>query len=115
MLEASFDQLPQAVSQLYSKLENIERLLLDGSNQTSPEPEQPLTIKEAGELLKLSIPTLYGYVQRAEIPVCKRGKRLYFSKQELLQWIKDGRKKTHVETAKEAEQYLTQKKGGKSC
>jgi len=61
--------------------------------------------------LNLSVPTLYGYTQRAEIPVCKRGKRLYFSKQSLFEWIKDGRKKTLAETASEAETYL-KKKGG---
>jgi len=77
-----------------------------------PESEQLLTIQQAGEILNLSVPTLYGYVHRAEIPVCKRGKRLYFSKQELLEWIKQGRKKTFAETTVEAEYYL-KNKGGK--
>lgn len=80
-------------------------------NTTQPEPEQLLTVQQAAELLNLSVPTLYGYTQRAEIPVCKRGKRLYFSKQSLFEWIKDGRKKTLAETASEAENYL-KKKGG---
>lgn len=62
-------------------------------NTNQPEPEQLLTVQQAAELLNLSVPTLYGYTQRAEIPVCKRGKRLYFSKQSLFEWIKDGRKK----------------------
>ena len=80
-------------------------------NTNQPEPEQLLTVQQAAELLNLSVPTLYGYTQRAEIPVCKRGKRLYFSKQSLFEWIKDGRKKTLAETATEAENYL-KKKGG---
>ena len=80
-------------------------------NTNQPEPEQLLTVQQAAELLNLSVPTLYGYTQRAEIPVCKRGKRLYFSKQSLFEWIKDGRKKTLAETASEAENYL-KKKGG---
>lgn len=80
-------------------------------NTTQTEPEQLLTVQQAAELLNLSVPTLYGYTQRAEIPVCKRGKRLYFSKQSLFEWIKDGRKKTLAETASEAETYL-KKKGG---
>ena len=80
-------------------------------NTNQPEPEQLLTVQQAAELLNLSVPTLYGYTQRAEIPVCKRGKRLYFSKQSLFEWIKDGRKKTLAETASEAEAYL-KKKGG---
>ena len=80
-------------------------------NTNQLEPEQLLTVQQAAELLNLSVPTLYGYTQRAEIPVCKRGKRLYFSKQSLFEWIKDGRKKTLAETASEAEQYLKTKKG----
>jgi len=80
-------------------------------NTNQPEPEQLLTVQQAAELLNLSVPTLYGYTQRAEIPVCKRGKRLYFSKQSLFEWIKQGRKKTLAETASEAEQYLKTKKG----
>jgi excisionase family DNA binding protein len=67
-----------------ARLSNIEILLLDikhGSKsiQDTTEPDQILSIKEAAEFIKLSVPTLYRYVQRAEIPVNKRGKSLYFS------------------------------------
>jgi excisionase family DNA binding protein len=70
---------------------------------------QFLTIKEAADFLNLTVPTLYGYVHRAEIPVCKRGKRLYFPKQDLTKWINDGRKKTVVEVSQEANLYLERK------
>ena len=109
MNEITFEQLPKAVSQLYDKLNSIERLLLDKSNEPQPEPEQLLTIQQAGEFLKLKVPTLYGLVQRAEIPVCKRGKRLYFSKQELIEWIKAGRKISLAETESEAINYINKK------
>ena len=75
------------------------------------ESEQLLTIQQAGELLNLSVATLYGYTQRAEIPVCKKAKRLYFSKKDLLEWIKQGRKKTVEELKNEAETTL-KKRGG---
>jgi excisionase family DNA binding protein len=99
-----------------ARLNNIETLLLDlkhtpKEQDERTEPEQLLTVQQAAELLNLSVPTLYGYSQRAEIPVCKRGKRLYFSKQSLFEWIKDGKKKTLAETASEAEKYLKTKKG----
>ena len=81
------------------------------SNPNQPEADQLLTVQQAAEILCLSVPTLYGLTQRAEIPVCKRGKRLYFSKQELTNWIKAGRKKTLAETASEANQYIKNKKG----
>ncbi len=94
MTELTFDKLPQAVSQLFEKLNSIEQILLSQGNNTQPETDQLLTIKQAGEFISLSVPTIYGLVQRAAIPVSKQGKRLYFSKQELTDWIKSGRKLT---------------------
>lgn len=99
-----------------ARLNNIETLLLDLKHTPKEQGEQSetdelLTVQQAAELLNLSVPTLYGYTQRAEIPVCKRGKRLYFSKQSLFEWIKQGRKKTLAETASEAESYLKKKEG----
>ena len=105
----SFEQLPNAVFQLYEKLNNIENLLLNKTNQ--PETDQLLTIQEAGELIKLSVPTLYGYVSRNAIPFSKKGKRLYFSRLELMDWVKTGRKKTIAEIQSEANTYLKSKRG----
>lgn len=64
--------------------------------------KEPLSVQEAAELLKLSVATVYALVQKAAIPVSKRGKRLYFSKQELLEWIQQGRKATHAELQQRA-------------
>lgn len=98
--------------ELETLIENSIRKVLSGQTATTPtETDQQLTIKQAGDFLNLSVHTLYGYVHRADIPVCKRGKRLYFSKQELTDWIRAGRKKTFTETAIEAQQYLLTKKG----
>lgn len=113
MEQLSFEQLPQAVALLFHKLDSIERLLLEKSNEPQPDADQLLTIQQAGELLNLSVPTLYGHVQRAAIPVCKKGKRLYFSKQELTEWIRQGRKKTISEIGSEADNYLLRQKKGR--
>jgi len=100
-----------------ARLSNIENLLLDlkhsekGVNQS--QVDQLLTIKEAAEVLHLSVPTIYGYVSRNEIPFSKRpnSKRLWFSKQDLTNWIKEGRKKTISEIASEASSYVKIKRG----
>ncbi len=107
MTEITFENLPHAVSELSTKLDNIERLLSNRNNQ--PETDQLLTIQEVGLLIKLSVPTLYGYVSRNDIPFSKKGKRLYFSKQELMDWVKTGRKKTIAEINSEANTYLKKK------
>ena len=108
----TFDQLPQAVALLSNKLENIERLLLERQSTETPDLIDLLTIQQAAELISLSVPTIYGLVSRSEIPVSKKGKRLYFSKQELLDWIKSGRKKTNAEISAEATGHVSKNKRG---
>lgn len=105
----TFEQLPQAVSLLHDKLNHIEQLLKEGNNQPASADEL-LSISEAAKFLNLSVPTLYGKVSRKEIPVNKQGKRLYFYRSELADWIKAGRKKTIVEIRQEAEQYIIARK-----
>ena len=78
------------------------------TNQT----EQLLTIQEAAEFLSLTVPTMYSKVSKGELPVMKRSKRLYFSRTELLEYLKAGRKKSNAEIEQEAEAYLLNKKKG---
>ena len=73
--------------------------------------EQLLTIQEAAEFLSLSVPTLYSKVSKGELPVMKRSKRLYFSRTELLDYLKVGRKKSNAEIEQEAKAYLKNKGG----
>jgi excisionase family DNA binding protein len=98
-----------------ARLSNIETLLLDIKHARKEQGEQPeadqlLTIQEAAEFLKLTVPTIYSKVSKGELPVMKRSKRLYFSRTELLDYLKAGRKKTTSEIAAEAEQYVNGKK-----
>ena len=45
-------------------------------------------------MLCLTVPTIYGFTQRNEIPFNKKGKRLIFIKQQIIDWVKEGRRKT---------------------
>lgn len=94
------------------RLSGIENLLLDFKNQpqkvaTNEEPEQFLSVQETAQFLNLTVPTIYSKVSKRELPVMKRGKRLYFSSTELLEYIKEGRKKSYAEIEQEAANYLT--------
>ncbi len=109
MQTITFEQLPQAVSQLYDKLSNIEDLLREAKTPAIKQ-DQLLTISEAAKFLNLSVPTIYGKVSRQEIPVNKQGKRLYFYRSELADWIKQGRKKTTAEIRQEAEETIIVRK-----
>lgn len=79
---------------------------------TTDQPEQLLTIQEAAEFLSLTVPTMYSKVSKGELPVMKRSKRLYFSRTELLEYLKDGRKKSNAEIEQEAKAYLLNNKKG---
>ena len=90
---------------------NILKAVKEGQTP-SDRPEQLLTVQEAAEFLKLTVPTIYSKVSNGELPVMKRSKRLYFSSTELMAYIKEGRKKSNAEIEQEAEAYLSNKKKG---
>lgn len=54
-------------------------------------------------------PTVYGWVHQSLIPHHKKGKKLFFLKSEIDNWLKSGRKKTLSEIASEANAYLGKK------
>lgn len=103
MKQFTFEDLPNIIGKLFVKLDKIEKLLKERKINDSDKNEELLTIEGAAELLKLSVATIYTKVCKNEIPVNKQGKRLYFYRAELLDWIKSGRIKTIVEMKQEVE------------
>ena len=99
-----------------ARLSSIENLILDLKQPTKVEPtkqrEQLLTVQEAAKFLNLTVPTIYSKVSKGELPVMKRSKRLYFSSTELMEYLKEGRKKSNAEIEQEAEAYLSDTKKG---
>lgn len=110
MNKLSFEELPQAVTEIFAKLTTIEQILTTNHGKTSNVVDELLTIQQAAELLSLSVPTLYGYVHRQEIPNHKNKKRLYFMRAELMEWVKNGRRKTVEEINASAEILLKKRK-----
>tara|TARA_R110000803_G_scaffold75179_2_gene139497 strand:+ start:1528 stop:1872 length:345 start_codon:yes stop_codon:yes gene_type:complete len=109
----TFDLLPQAVTQLTNEVSDLKRLIIKNQEHTPTEQlEQLLTIQEAAEFLKLTVPTIYSKVSKGELPVMKRSKRLYFSSTELMEYLKGGRKKSNAEIEQEAEAYMSTKEKG---
>ena len=52
--------------------------------------EDILNAKQAAKLLDLSPATIYGKTHRNEIPFFKQGKKLLFSREVLIEWLKKG-------------------------
>jgi len=76
----TFNDLPEAVTRLTDEVSKIKHLLIQKQVSPTKEAEKLLTIKEASEFLKLTVPTIYSKVSKNELPYMKQGKRLYFSK-----------------------------------
>lgn len=91
MEKITFEQLPETVALLLEKVERIETLLLE---QPESHTDDLLNIRQAAKFLDLAVATVYSKVCRKELPVNKKGKRIYFYRSELTEWIKKGRKQT---------------------
>ena len=74
-------------------------------------PSQPeiLTIEQTSKLLNLAKPTIYTLTSKCKIPHFKKGKKLYFKRSELMEWIEGGKQKTISDERKEMDDYLTKK------
>ncbi len=84
-------------------------------NEPKSESDEIGGIDLAIELTGLAKPTIYGLVSDSKIPVMKRGKKLYFSRREILDWLKQGRRKTQSEIQAEAIEFATKRKSGISA
>nr|WP_295877368.1 helix-turn-helix domain-containing protein [uncultured Chitinophaga sp.] len=107
ILQLDSDQLQRIVQNA------VRNALTDQSKPAmvpTDETKDLLTINEASSFINLAKPTIYGLVGQSKIPCMKRGKRLYFSRQELTTWIKSGRKKTAQDIEAEADNYLSGKR-----
>ena len=113
MDNVTFNDLPKVVTLLTKEVSELKRLLIDNQEQKQAQKEERLlNVQEAAQFLNLTVPTIYSKVSKAELPYMKRGKRLYFSSTELMDYLRDGRKKSNAEIQHEVESYLSNNKKG---
>ncbi len=98
----------------------IETALLNGQfshDQTEAGDEEILIMKSADvcKYLKMKISTLYQLTHKNEIPYNKKGKTLYFRKDDIDKWLSEGRQRTNCEQnyAREIRISLADKKRNK--
>ena len=85
---------------MFDKLTAIESLLV----ATQP---KPLTLKEAAEFLDFSRSYLYRLTSQGRVPCYKpEGKRVYFDRAELVNWLKRNRNRTQEEIEETAASYI---------
>lgn len=84
--------------------ESLRKVLSEKVKDKSNHIEDVLTVSQASAYLCLAKQTLYGLTSRNQIPHFKRGKKLYFKKSLLEEWITQGRKITISELKQKLEQ-----------
>lgn len=84
--------------------ENILKAI--NPSKTSDE-DAYLSIEEVTKIIHLSKATIYGLTHQNKIPFLKKGKRLYFLKSEILQWIQTGKQESKSEIEIRANEYLS--------
>ena len=105
----TFEGLPTAISSLAEEVKQIKALLLETA--TKEGGDSILTIQETSEFLHVKKQTLYSYVSKGLIPHHKRAGRLYFLKNELIDWVKAGNKRS-FDVEAEAKRIISKRKGG---
>ena len=96
--KVSFDELPQAVAYLTEKVEELSVMVSKLQPVQTPQERKPIEVDMACTILKKAKPTIYNLVRKGVLPAYKKGKKLYFYEDELLQWIETGRKETSQQT-----------------
>jgi excisionase family DNA binding protein len=104
----TFNNLPEAITLLLEEVKGIKELLKN--HKQAEQPDEIMTIEEAATFTKLTKTTIYSKVSDGTIPSNKRGGRLYFSKDELTNWIKGGKKKTIWDIEAQAAEYIKGKR-----
>jgi len=101
---------------IIEKLNNIEHLLLEirhgqrGTINSKSHDVEFMNVTQVAEYLSLAKQTIYALVHKMKIPNYKQGKRLYFKKADIDEWLSKNRRKTNEEIEQEATDYLIRKK-----
>lgn len=100
--------LHMLLEELIKKIsERVSENVLQSINTSVPIEEPTFfDIDEASNFIKLTKSTVYGLVHQNKIPYIKKGKRLYFVKADLLDWINSGKQTTKSELEMKADAYL---------
>ena len=105
----TFDELPSAVSLITKELGELKQLLLQKQFHTSSAQQDGLlNTEEAAKFLKLAVSTIYNLSSKGELPVMKRGKRLYFSTADLNDYVRQGLRRSNDQIETDAIEHLSQ-------
>ena len=97
----TFEQLPKAVSELTNQVMELRNMVAALKPAAPDDKHRIVEIDGACQITRKAKPTIYTLARKGLIPAYKRGKKLYFYEDELLQWIESGRKPAQALTFQE--------------
>ena len=100
---------------LNERLERIENLLQkiynrDFVSKPIDEPSKIMTTKTVAAYLSVTTSCIYKLTSSREIPHSKRGKRLYFQKNEIDNWVMENKCLTNKDIKDMADDYLSKRR-----
>lgn len=110
----TFDNLPEAVTQLLQEVSYIKNYLLNQAatpaetKQLTPDGDF-LTVSEVSQMLRISKGAVYNMTSTRQIPFFKKCGRVYFDRNEIDEWIRQDRFKTIKQLQAEVEMDIRKK------
>lgn len=111
MVKPTFESLPDLVSDINQKIDRLEKLI-SSTIISSDDSNQVFDVNQAAKFLNLSVNALRGKIQRKVIPYSKSGRRIFFIKATLVEWLKGRSVPTLAEIEVEAKKHISSRKKG---
>jgi len=108
-IEFSTEQIEEIAALAAAKaLKEFREATLQGSSTNNPEDIGGIEL--ACQITGLSPSSIYRKSSQGEIPVSRKGGKLYFSRKRLIAWIESGNKQTRSDLIEMADIQLEEKK-----
>ena len=96
---------------ILERLDRIEKAISNLKTENSIVAEsKPMNLKEVVAYMGTSTSAIYKLTSTAEIPHYKLGKKLFFKKEEIDEWIYANKVKTRQDIENEANEYIARKR-----
>lgn len=90
---------------ILEKLNSIEKAI-EKLNAVSNDEQEFMNLEQVSSFIGLAKPTVYGLTHKRKIPHFKAGKRLYFKKSDIMNWITSSKVKTKQEINQMVDEYI---------
>jgi excisionase family DNA binding protein len=107
-IEFRVEMPEEAFSSLFKK--KLQNFFSNAQVKKQEEKNEIITLKEACELLSCSKSLIYKLTSSRQIPHSKRGKKLYFERKKLLEWMTENQVKTRDEIREDAVSLLNKRR-----